>query len=232
MGGGGDTDVEPTAEERELAQIATERFERFEQEFIPAENEFIESVQSIDEGDADLAAGTAAASSQQAFSQSQGQIAQSQIDSGAAPGSGRFNQAVGGAGDEAAASRGQAIAQARRGSTDRRLAGLEAVTAIGRGKDAESINTISDVAREANQESIRDAQIAANNRATNAQAAGTLVGGAASFADFSGGGGAQTPRPTTTGGGLQSSGGGQFSRTAIPSGGGLRRTRTPRPSGG
>lgn len=180
-GGGGDTDVEPTAEEKALAEIATQRLERYKESFVPAEDEFIASVQSIGEGDAELAAGTATAGTQQAFSQAQGEIAQSQTQSGAAPGSGRFNESVSAAGDDAAASRGQAVSAARRGTTDRRLSGLEAVTSIGQGQDAEALGTLSDVAREANRESIQDAQISANNRATNAQAFGTAVGLGGSF---------------------------------------------------
>lgn len=219
-GGGGGGEVEPTAEEKALADIATKRYERYEQEFIPAENEFIDSVQSIDEGDSDLAAGTAAAGSQQAFGKAEGKVTSTQQQAGAAPGSGRHNQAIAGTADEAAASRGQAIAGARRGSTERRLSGLQAVSAIGQGQDAEALNTLSDVAREANRESINDAKMAAANRDANAQALGTVVGAGASAADFGNnntggfqGVGASTPRRPSYNGGLSGS-------------------RTPRPSGG
>lgn len=187
-GGGGSDKVEPTIEEKELARIAEKKYARYEDTFQPAEDEFIDSVMSIDEGDADLAAGTTAAGSQQAFSQAAGKVADSQIEAGAAPGSGRFNSAVTAVGRDAATAKGGAIARSRRATTDRRLSGMEAISAIGQGQEAESLDTISDVAREAQADSIEDARISANNRATNAQAAGTLVGAGASYYDGGGGG--------------------------------------------
>jgi len=190
-----DTDVDATDKEKALASIAKKKYERYEEIFQPSEDAFISTVQSIDEGDADLAAGRAAASSQQAHSQASDEVESAQMQSGAAPGSGRFNESIGDVGRDQARSRGLGLGSARRSTTDRRLSGQQAISAIGQGQEAESLDTIADVARESNREAVEDARMSAANRATNAQAAGTVAGAGLSYADFG-----DTANPSGVGG--------------------------------
>lgn len=177
MGGGGGSDrVEETPEERQLARIATERHQRYKELFRPVENEYIERVQGIDEGDADQAAGMVSAGLEHEGAARGDEVRQGLIETGAAPGSGRFNTAESGVDQAVASGKGLGIGRSRRRTENRRLAGIESAISIGQGEDAEAMSTISDVARETQQESIEDARIAANNRGANAQAFGSAAG--------------------------------------------------------
>ena len=188
----GSNKVKETAEQKALAEIAKEKWDRYEQVFQPVEDEFIERVQSIDEGDRDHAAGMASAGATQAFTQAGRGLRREQFEAGAAPGSGRVQAATGGLRRDMAQSRAAGGSDARRNTTNRRLAGQQAAAKLGAGLDVEAISTIADVARTTQQDSIMDARMSAQNRATNAQAYGSAAGLGLSYArnrDRGGGGG-------------------------------------------
>jgi len=195
-GGGGSTEVEETPQQKELAEIGVERMKHYENVLKPVEDDYINKAQSMGEGEAQLASGMASADAAQSVDQIEDQSQKQAVSAGAAPGSGRYNQAVATANDAEGRARGLSQVGAREASEDRRLSALNDVVRIGLGKSAEGQKGLSDVATDAARENITDTQQDfaedMQQRQAAASTAGGLAGLGASYMDTGGSNGAQT----------------------------------------
>lgn len=157
-GGGGDTSIDETPEQKELAKIGVERMKHYEDTLKPVEDEFISHAKNIGEGESDLAGGMASADAARAMEGVTANVEDRSIQAGGAPGSGRFAAAVSEAGDATAHTRGMSEVSARQGSEDRRLSALNDVVNVGLGKSTEGQAGLSEVAGRAAGENVADAQ--------------------------------------------------------------------------
>jgi len=157
-GGSGSPEIEETPEQKELAEIGVERMKHYENVLKPVEDAYINKAQRIGKGDAELASGMASADAARSVDAIEEKSRQKAAASGAAPGSGRYNQAVATANDAEGRARGLSEVGAREASEDRRLSALNDVVRIGLGKAAEGQKGIADVAGDAARENVTDTQ--------------------------------------------------------------------------
>jgi len=186
-GGGGGDEIEETAEEKELAQLASERWAEYRDTFRPLENQYMGEVDELGE--------------QGAMAQVTGQAAtnvqQGTEMRGINPNTGMPNQ-----GAAFGQARAQATSNAGLGLQEQHKRGLQSVIQIGQGQSAKSLQGLSDVAGQAAQEAQQDAFADFNQSQAWANLAGNVAGAGTRYAlqqqdGPSGGNPSQGSQPST-----------------------------------
>lgn len=171
MSGGGAPEVEVTAQERALAVDAAEKYNDYQQNFVPLENSFIAQLTPT-KGEAEAQRGAAVAdvaqaakgADQRVVAGSKGQSGQGKSIMARAGLSGRTGQA-----------RGEAAVGVDKALRDRELGGLSKMASFGRGlQDMTSVSL-----RQAGQRASAEAINKANVESSSDSGLGTLVGTAA-----------------------------------------------------
>ena len=91
MGGGGSTKIKDTAAQKSLARIAAQRFNLYQQYFVPLENQFISDVQALKEpSNFENVASFVNAIQQPEFQEQRRQLTQQAFQQGVDPTSGQF----------------------------------------------------------------------------------------------------------------------------------------------
>ena len=147
-----------TEQERALAEIAAQRFNRYKEVFAPLEDQYIQQVFDVrNQDNYETAGGLAAAEYQRSFQKSQNDLSGQMMQQGVDPSSGAYE------GNSAALRRAQAVGQglgvsgAKIANTDRFYQGLKGITAIGQGQAADAITGMGDIAKTARENANRDA---------------------------------------------------------------------------
>lgn len=193
-GGGSDVKVKPSNEEKQLAQIAQERWERYENKFVPAENEYISEIEEINTGHmADKAEGEVTAAAHQSFDDSVEKTLAKTAAAGADPSSGRWQAQSSGLADARGSSLAKGLQNVHEGLENQELSGLKNVIAMGQGQSSEALSGLGGLAENAAREAQADAQAAAALDSAQANLAGNVLGAGARYAagGLSGGGGGQ-----------------------------------------
>lgn len=153
--------LDETAEERALAEISAQRFNRYKEVFAPLEDQYIQQVMDVrNQGNYEQAGGLAAAEYQRSFQTAQDNLTNEMVQQGVDPSSGAFQ------GNSAALRRAQAVRQglgvsgAKVANTDRFYKGLQGVIAMGQGQAAESIGGMADIAKTAQEKAASSAESA------------------------------------------------------------------------
>lgn len=183
-GGGGSEKVEETPEEKELAQIASERWERYKETFKPLENQYMAEVDDL---------GTQQAQDQvtgQAVSGVQQGVGDMAIDPNQGNPMGNTGAALGSA-------RANAATQATTGLRGQHIQGMQGIVQMGQGQSADAIQGMSDIAGQAASEAAADAKRETFRDFNRRQAWGNLAGnvaGAGMAYGMQGGNGMQTAK--------------------------------------
>lgn len=158
--------VDETEQERALAEIAAQRFNRYREVFAPLEDQYIQQVFDVrNQSNYETAGGIAAAQFQKEFQTGQDKLTDQMIQQGVDPSSGAFQE------NSAALRRAQAVGQgvgvsgAKVANTDRFYQGLRGVMAIGQGQSADAIEGMAGLARQS-QERATDSAESAFNRSS------------------------------------------------------------------
>lgn len=173
--GGGSNEVKETAAQKESARIGLAQQARWEDKFKPLENELIADVKDTGP-ERRMALGDAASATTRQFGLQKPKVEAALTNSGAAPGSGRFNTAVTGMGIDEGTARGSNQAGANQAINDNYYAGLNSLAQLGRGEQADAVQGLSHVAEMSGRQAESDAQVSAGNRAGWQSAAGTVAG--------------------------------------------------------
>ena len=163
-----------TEQERALAEVAREKWARYQDIGVKAENAFMGKVDAMGtEASNQFARGLAASATNAKFSdrpQPQKAGLGVGLNSGAAKND-MFGKAMARA--EAGAENTMGAALTRE---DQHAGGIRQVVAMGQGQSAQAQSGLTDLASSANQKAASDAVNDFNSRAANMEAAGTLVG--------------------------------------------------------
>lgn len=155
--------VDETEQERALAEIAAQRFNRYREVFAPLEDQYIQQVFDVrNQSNYETAGGIAAAQFQKEFQTGQDKLTDQMIQQGVDPSSGAFQE------NSAALRRAQAVGQglgvsgAKVANTDRFYQGLRGVMAIGQGQSADAIEGMAGLARQSQERATTSAESAFN----------------------------------------------------------------------
>ena len=177
MGGGGSTKIKDTAAQKSLARIAAQRFNLYQQYFVPLENQFISDVFAMrDSSTFENVEGFVNAIQQPEFQKARQQLEQQQFQQGVDPTSGQFV----GRGQQFAGTQARAMglgtAEALSGQTDRYYQGLQNIIALGEGQAGQTMSGLADVADIARKRSTAEAQTDFARSSMLGEAAGTGLG--------------------------------------------------------
>ena len=153
--------VDETEQERALAEIAAQRFNRYKEVFAPLEDQYIQQVFDVrNQSNYENAGGIAAAQFQKEFQTGQDKLTDQMFQQGVDPSSGAFQE------NSAALRRAQAVGQglgvsgAKVANTDRFYQGLRGVMAIGQGQSADAIEGMAGLARQSGERATAAAESA------------------------------------------------------------------------
>lgn len=182
MGGKSD-EIEETAEEKELAQIANEKWEFTQSTLNPLMDQYMAKTDAMVTDEAyDYTSGRVNESSQVQQAAQREQINQNMNQSGIDPSSGRALQTNTQAQTVGASSAGDLDARAGMEQTNQYVKGNQTITAIGLGQQAEAQAGLGEVASYATNEAINDGYTTFNRNSANMQLLGTAAGiGASSY---------------------------------------------------
>ncbi|MAY54580.1 MAG: hypothetical protein CMQ46_13920 [Gammaproteobacteria bacterium] len=174
---GGSNRIEETADQKEFARIAAERWGNYQATFVPAENKYIEEMTDYDnparmEGATRSARAAVQDSAADAWQERSSQMTRQAID----PSSGRFGAAVT---DHAARTAGietDVVNRTQQAVQDQRVQGMKNIVAMGNGQSAEALQGMGDVASRSAAEAADSALRKENRRSSTHQAIGTVAG--------------------------------------------------------
>lgn len=168
-----------TNDEKERARQGLEYQQRYEK-FSPLMDQLIRDVRDT-RPEQQRAQGIAATNSALAFGRARTQAQAGLSAAGVRPGSGRYVSAIPGMARDAGTSAGLGQIDTKAAIDNQRVAGLQSLTQIGRGEQAEAITGLSDVADMSSQQAAADAMNSAGNRAAMRGAVGTAAGLGAAY---------------------------------------------------
>jgi hypothetical protein len=192
--GGGPKKAKETSEEKDLANIGMQRWQRYQEKWKGVRDQFIGDVRDGRE-EKSLAMSQSGANTAGKFEAKRPGLEAGLATAGGL-GSGKF---VGGTGKfrtDQARSGGMSLVDTRNAAEGSRLATMEALTQQGQGKAGGAISGLADVAAISSQQSIQDAEAAVANRAAWGDALMSAGGMAAGMMGGPGGGGGPETTPT------------------------------------
>lgn len=176
--------VYETPEEKALAEVAAEKWNHYQEVFVPLENHFMSEVEKQDSDAAyKHASGMAASAGSRNFDQANRQAASSLASRGLNPNSGAFNATQANLTADQGASTGTQMANAQTQQQTKFIGGLSNIAAMGRGQATEAQQGMASMASTANRLAAENAQSAHNSRAARNYAIGTAAGGLANAYD-------------------------------------------------
>lgn len=191
MSGGGSTKIKDTAAQKSLARIAAQRFNLYQQYFVPLENQFISDVFAMKSPSSyKNVEGFVNAIQQPEFQKARQQLQQQQFQQGVDPTSGQFVGRGQQFTETQARGMGLGTAEALSGQTDRYYQGLQNIIALGEGQAGQTMSGLADVADIARRRSTAEAQTQFGKSQMLGEVAGTGLGlGAGYYFGGKGGGG-------------------------------------------
>ena len=176
-GGGGDNEIKETAEQRELAKIAMERWDYAQKEFAPFQQKYMDKVEGLNStGAYQGAAGRAGQGYAREFGKAGQQAQRTLTAQGVDPTSGKFSATMGALDADQAAATADGVSRTQTTQSDRYVAGLENIVAMGQGKATSAQAGLGDVARASGQDAAQKAETAFRNRSDNRSMVGTTLG--------------------------------------------------------
>lgn len=182
-GGGGDSKVKDTPEQRQLAQVAAEKWNFAQEKLAPLENAYMESVGDMtNAGNMSYIAGRTMQSQQQAVSEASEQAGMQLSQAGIDPSSGRAQAAMSGIALGGANAGGETLGRAQFEQESQQVQGLQNIVAIGQGQAGQAQAGLSGVAEQSAQDARQTAANRFNRKNANLQLLGQVAGaGTASY---------------------------------------------------
>ena len=147
MSGGGSTTIKDTKSQKALASIAAQRFNLYQQYYVPLENEFMGQVAAMTSPESFENVESYVTSLQQPeFQNARRQLESQAFTQGADPTSGQYQAASAQAQQAQAAGMGRGGAEDLSGQVDRYYQGMENIIAMGQGQAGQAMSGLGDVA--------------------------------------------------------------------------------------
>ena len=147
MGGGGSTQISDTKAQKTLSSIAAQRFNLYQQYYVPFENQYMSDVFAMKSPSAFENVESFVTSVQQPEFQSARRNMQNQAFAmGADPTSGQYQGRAAQAQEAQAAGMGRGGAEALSGQVDRYYQGMQNIVAMGQGQASQTMTGLGDVA--------------------------------------------------------------------------------------
>jgi len=151
--GGGDNEIKETSQEKELARIATEQWDRYETTFRPLEDRWIADITNSTLPDKADVGGVVAGKIGSQYDAAQADIDRKQLARGTNVDSGTFKRGLSRAEDT-----GKALSRANVGVDANQTAQIFNAIKVGRGQSADAQRSMSDVASKALSDTIKDSR--------------------------------------------------------------------------
>lgn len=181
-GGGGDTNIKDTPEQRELAAVGAEQWNYAQQVLGPMQDLYINQVHNLDSADRQqYITGQTNLGMQDAMGEASGQMVTTASANGLDLGSGRVKSALSGGAMDAAIIGGDTSARALMEQDKQKVRGLQNVVAMGSGQQTQAIAGLSDITDLSAQTARSDAVNAFNRRSANLQTLGSLTGAGTAY---------------------------------------------------
>ena len=176
-GGGGSTEIKDTASQKALASIAAQRFNLYQQYYVPLENQFISDVAGMmDPTSFESVEGFVNALQQPEFQAATRNMQQQAFAMGADPTSGQYQARASQMQQAQARGMGLGTSQALSGQVDRYYQGMQNIIAMGQGQAGQAISGLADVGSLAQQRAAAEAKTSFSNYLGRQQAIGSAVG--------------------------------------------------------
>jgi hypothetical protein len=176
-GGGGSTTIKDTASQKALASIAAQRFNLYQQYYVPLENQFMSDVAGMMDPTAfENVEGFVNALQQPEFQAAKRNMQQQAFSMGADPTSGQYQARASQMQQAQARGMGLGTSQALSGQVDRYYQGMQNIIAMGQGQAGQAIAGLADVGSLAQQRAAAEAKTSFSNYLGRQQAIGSAVG--------------------------------------------------------
>ena len=179
MGKGGDNKVKETAEQRELAKIAVERWQRYKQTYLPAEQIYFDKVDYLgSERAQQKVAGAAGANVETAFGRAiQGDVNRlTTMGTGVDPASGKFQDSMADHTEAHGRARAMNVNESQQALQDSHIRGLQNIVAMGNNQSTQAIQGMGNIAQRSAAVARNDAQLGAFRDTSRQDTAGALAG--------------------------------------------------------
>ena len=179
MGKGSSNEVKETAQQKALADVASQEWNRYQDVFVPLENQFIQKAQGMGaESNYKGLAGTTNTGFNEAYSQAQQQTQKGLNQAGVDPTSGKTTAAMNALAQNQMQEEGQATAQGQHNATQRYTGNLSNVMGMGKGQEKQSVAGLQEISSAATER----ANQRAINKANEVSIPAAAVGAGASLA--------------------------------------------------
>ena len=173
----GDNEIEETPEQVEAAAVAMEKWEHYNDTYVPVENEYMSRVDDMDsEWQHDMAAGNANKAYKPVFDDAAETVAENEMKAGADPSSGRFIGGLADVRETEGTATSAAKVEADQHQETRYAGGVRNIVNVGQGVSTDAQMGLQDVANrsasDAANEAISDFRTDQSNRQLVGMAAG------------------------------------------------------------
>lgn len=163
MGGGGDNEVKETAYQKELAKVAADEWNRYQDVFVPIENEYIKKVNAMgEEPKYKQVAGDVGLNYQSNFDKARSATEKNMAAGGVDPTSGKASSAQNELIQSQLTGENQAASQGQHDATTSRVGNMANVMASGRGQQATAVNSLQDITAQSGAKARAEAYSKAN----------------------------------------------------------------------
>lgn len=188
MGGGGSNEVKETSAEKAQASVAADQWSYYQSNLKQYENLFMDKVDSLNnESNYTKVAGDAATQTSGAFGQARQKTADNLAASGIDPTSGKYQSTMKDLTNKQVSSQIDTVTKAQNDQSDKYVAGLQDVVAIGSGQEADALSGYSSLASSSAAKAASDAESAFNSHSALTNGLGTAAGLYAAYGSKSGG---------------------------------------------
>lgn len=188
MGGGGSNEVKETSAEKAQASVAADQWSYYQSNLKQYEDLFMDKVDSLNnESNYTKVAGDAATQTSGAFGQVRQKTADNLAASGIDPTSGKYQSTMKDLTNKQVSSQIDTVTKAQNDQSDKYVAGLQDVVAIGSGQEADALSGYSSLASSSAAKAASDAESAFNSHSALTNGLGTAAGLYAAYGSKSGG---------------------------------------------
>lgn len=174
---GGGYEIEETAEEKELANISMEKWERYKTKFRPLEDQYMKKVDGMNsDANFNRVGGLAGGAIKTGAVEQLDTANQAMFQGGINPNSGKFIGANSSLMSKGSKVLSAAVNQANRGLGTEKISRMEGIVSIGQGQAADAVKGLSDIASNSVDQATSSAENRYNNYAGNLEAIGTAGG--------------------------------------------------------
>ena len=176
-GGGGSTEIKDTPAQKKLASIAAQRFNLYQQYYVPLENQFIGEVKALtQQGKFDSVESVVTASLNPEFQNARNMVSNRLMQQNVDPTSGRYTAAMEDLSQRQARGTGLATASGASSQIDRYYQGMQNIVAMGQGVAGTGISGLGDIATMSGQIARAQAQGGLDKYMAEQEVTGTAVG--------------------------------------------------------